>query len=62
MNGFAVNQVVKGIHAGTFKIIGFYAAGVIGNEAHAKLKAYDPASGKVARGQLALPLTAIVAI
>ncbi|MGB1651169.1 MAG: hypothetical protein ACPHEP_09085 [Acidimicrobiales bacterium] len=54
---FEVNQIVKGIKAGTFVIVGFRT---IDGEAHAQLKAVDPADySRVARGELALPLTAI---
>lgn len=53
---FQVGQIVKGHIAGTFQIIGFCT---LGGEKHAKLKSYDPATGRVERGQLALPLTAL---
>lgn len=58
MNGFQVNQIVKGQRAGTFVIIAFRA---IGGEQYAQLKTIDPITHKPMRGEMALPLTAIQA-
>lgn len=55
---FAVNQIVNGKTAGTFVIVGLRQ---IGGEEYAQVKAYNPATGKVARGEFALPLTALSA-
>jgi hypothetical protein len=56
MNGFNVNQIVKGAVAGCFVILGFR---VIGGENFAQLKPYNPATGKTSQGEIALPLDAI---
>lgn len=56
---FQVNQIVKGIKAGTFIILAFRT---IGGEQYAQVKAYDEFTGKARRGEMALPLTALVAI
>ena len=56
MNGFNVNQIVKGAVTGCFVILGFR---VIGGEDSAQLKSYNPATGATSRGEIALPLTAI---
>ena len=49
---FSLNQIVKGCVCGNFVIIGF--ALDLAVEPYAILKEYDPKTGKVARGQLAL--------
>ena len=60
MNSFNVNQIVRGIHAGTFVILGFRT---IAGEQYAQLKAINPDDHtQMAPGELALPLDAIVAI
>ena len=55
---FQVNQIVKGQRAGTFVILGFRT---IGGEQYAQLKEVHPVTHQPARGELALPLTAIKA-
>ena len=55
---FQVNQIVKGQRAGTFVILGFRT---IGGEQYAQLKEVHPVTHQQARGELALPLTAIKA-
>ena len=55
---FQVNQIVKGQRAGTFVILGFRT---IGGEQNAQLKEVHPVTHQPARGELALPLTAIKA-
>ena len=53
-----INQIVKGHKAGTFVILGFR---IIGGESYAQLKAVNPSNHtQTARGELALPLTALV--
>lgn len=57
---FNVNQIVKGHVAGTFVILGFRT---IGGEQCAQLKCVNPDNhAQTARGELALPLTALRAI
>jgi hypothetical protein len=56
MNTFQVNQIVKGQVAGTFVILAFRT---IGGEQYAQLKEVHPVTHKTARGELALPLTAL---
>lgn len=56
VNGFNVNQVVKGAVAGCFVILGFR---VISGEDFAQPKPYNPATGTTSQGEIALPLTAI---
>ena len=55
---FTVNQVVQATY-GTFIILGFIT---IGDEPHAKVKAYDPTTGRKGKGQLALPVSILKAI
>jgi len=50
---FSLNQIVKGRVCGHFVIIGF-ATDLDPKEVYAYLKAYNPETGAVARGQLAL--------
>lgn len=60
MNNFAINQIVKGKVAGTFVILGFRT---IGGESFAQVKAVNPNNfAEKARGEMALPLTALAAI
>ena len=54
---FQVNQSVKGKVAGTFAILGFRT---IGGEQYAQLKPVHPVTHEAGKGELALPLTAIV--
>lgn len=58
MKNFNVNQIVKGAVAGTFVILGFRV--IDGNEC-AQVKPYNAATGKTGRGEMALPLTKLVA-
>ena len=53
-----VNQIVKGINAGTFVVL---ALRTMGGQQGAQLKSYDPATGRTGRGELFLPLDAIKA-
>lgn len=54
---FSINQIVKGVNAGTFVILGFR---IIGGERFAQLKTVNPDNyAQVGRGELALPLTAL---
>lgn len=55
---FQVNQIVKGSKAGLFIILGFRT---IGGEMYAQVKEYDAVSGKARRGEMALPVSALVA-
>ncbi len=55
---FQVNQLVKGQRAGTFVILGFRT---ICGEQYAQVKVVHPVTHRPARGELALPLTAIKA-
>jgi hypothetical protein len=55
---FQVNQIVKGNKAGTFIILAFRT---IGGEQYAQVKPYDAITGKAGRGEMALPLSALVA-
>lgn len=56
-NGFQINQIVKGVNAGTFIILGFRA---IANSNYAQLKAVNPDDfTETAQGEIALPLTNI---
>jgi len=53
-----INQIVKGHKAGTFIILGFRT---IGGENYAQLKSVNPANhNQVSKGELSLPLTAIM--
>jgi hypothetical protein len=57
MNGFSVNQIVNGKHAGTFVILAFKK---IGGEQRAILKEVNPANfTQTAPGQIALSLDCI---
>lgn len=49
----AVGDIVLGPVCGTFKVVGL---ATIGGEAAARIRAYNPATQQVARGQLALPI------
>jgi hypothetical protein len=54
---FAVNQIVKGVNAGVFVILGFRNAGGVDG---AQLKQVNPNDfTQVARGELFLPLDCI---
>jgi hypothetical protein len=59
MTTFHIGQIVKGIKAGTFVILGFRN---IGGEQYAQLKEYSPALDRLGAGEIALPLAAITAI
>ena len=55
---FRINQIVKGHKAGTFVILGIR---IIGDEDYAQLKEVNPDDyTQTARGELALPLTALM--
>lgn len=56
---FKVNQIVKGKRAGTFVILAFRS---IGGEQYAQVKEVCPVTGKARRGEMALPVDALVAI
>lgn len=56
---FNMNEIVKGHKAGEFIILGFRT---IGGESYAQLKPYNIALNQVGRGELALPLTALVKV
>jgi hypothetical protein len=57
---FSINQIVKGKTAGTFVIVGFRS--IEGSE-WVQVKSVNPANhSQVAKGEMALPLTAIQAI
>ena len=53
MPELAIDQIVKG-RVGHFVIIGFRS---IAGEEFAQVKSYDPATGRVAPGELALPVS-----
>ena len=56
---FYLNQIVKGKRAGVFVILGFR---MIDGEQYAQLKSVNPENyTQTARGEIALPLTAIEA-
>jgi len=55
---FEINQVVRGKVAGEFIVLGFRN---IAGEEYAQLKPYNSASCRIGRGELALPLTSILA-
>lgn len=55
-NQFSIGQIVKGIRAGEFIILGFRE---IEGETYAQVKEHR--DGKLGRGEMALPLTAIKA-
>ncbi len=57
MYNFKINQIVKGIKAGTFVILGWR---LIGSETYAQLKEVNPNDhSQVLRGELALPVEKI---
>ena len=54
---FSLNQIVRGAKVGTFVIVGLR---VIDGADYAQVKAVNPANhAQVARGEFALPLTAL---
>lgn len=53
---FQVNQIVKGIKAGTFVVLGLRT---VGGTQYAQLKEIDPVSGRTHRGEICLPVSAI---
>ena len=53
---FSLNQIVLGHKAGVFVILGFRT---INGEQWAQLKSYDPSTGRVALGELSLPLNCL---
>lgn len=55
---FQVNQIVKGNKAGQFIILAFRT---IGGEQYAQVKEYDAVTGNARRGEMALPVSALVA-
>lgn len=55
---FNINQIVKGKVAGSFIIL---ALRTVGGEQGAQVKPYNPATGATGRGEMFLPLTALVA-
>ena len=56
-NGLQINQIVKGVNAGTFIILGFKT---IANSNYAQLKAVNPDNfTETAQGEIALPLANI---
>jgi len=59
MNKFSLNQIVKGQAAGTFVILGFRE---IEGVPWAQLKEANPVTHKPAKGELALPISALKAI
>lgn len=57
---FTVNQIVKGVRAGTFVILGFRT---IAGEQYAQLKEVNPNDySQTAPGEISLPINAIVAV
>ena len=52
---FQVNQIVSG-KVGQFVILAFRT---IGGEQYAQVKSYNPATGKAARGEMALPVSVL---
>jgi hypothetical protein len=55
---FQIGQIVKGIKAGTFVVLGFRT---IGGEEYAQLKEVCPTTGRKMRGEIALPVSALKA-
>jgi hypothetical protein len=53
-----VNQIVKG-KVGQFIILGFR---IIDGEEYAQVKCYNPATGKTAKGEMALPVSILHAV
>lgn len=58
MSNFNINQIVAG-KVGQFVIVGFRT---ISDEQYAQVKSYNPATGEVARGEFALPISALTSI
>ena len=57
---YQVNQIVKGIKAGTFVVLGFRS---IDGQNYAQVKSVNPAKyAQTSAGEFALPLTAIRSI
>ena len=57
---FALNQIVRGARSGTFVIVGFRT---IDGETHAQVKSVNPSNhSQVARGEMALPVSALRAL
>ena len=57
---YQVNQIVKGIKAGTFVVLGFRS---INGQDYAQVKSVNPANyAQTSGGEFALPLTAIKSI
>ena len=56
---FNVNQIVRGAVCGTFVILAFRT---IGGEEYAQVKEVHPVTHAPARGEFALPLTALRAL
>jgi hypothetical protein len=57
---YKINQIVKGIKAGTFVVLGFRS---IDGQDYAQLKSVNPANyAQTSGGEFALPLTAIKSI
>lgn len=55
-----VNQIVRGVRAGTFIILGFR---LIGGERYAQVKPVNPDNhAEIGAGELSLPVTALVAL
>ncbi len=57
-NTFTVNEIVKGKVYGTFVILGF-RNDLSKTETYAQLKSLNEKTGRLDRGELALPLSAI---
>jgi len=56
---FNAGQIVKGVKAGTFVVLGYR---IIAGETLVQLKEVNPANhSQMARGELALPETALIA-
>lgn len=56
---FNVNQIVRGAVCGTYVILGFRQ---IGGEEYAQVKEVHPVTHQPARGEFALPLSALRAL
>ena len=59
MNKFSTNQIVKGKGAGFFVVLGYRQ---LCGEQLVQVKLYNPETGKTARGEMALPESALQSV
>lgn len=53
---FQINQIVKGVNAGQFIVLGFRT---VAGEQLVQVKPYNPITGKAGRGEMAFPVSAL---